>query len=247
MIFFLYDNVLLTACGVAPGATRENYVIPFRQTVLVVKEHEKELSAEELAIIDKAMDHKKFDEYYSTENIDKIKGLASEASDQDLAELLRLDLKLFLRYPATSLQAIIECSWRYFYPLIDDQSWVRLYMTDEDSFGWYIENPTAKSRLFDYYAIFWEQTPVLTMFTDPGLYIWILFFFLARAIRSRNGTNVSVMIPLVVFALGLMATPINGDLRYAFPIICALPPAMAVFSDRKLPIADLPEKAKRLL
>lgn len=245
--FFLYDNVLLTACGVKPGASRENYVIPFRQTVLVVKEHEEELSAEELAIIDKVMDHKQFDEYYSPENIDAIKRLASQASDQDLSELLKLNIRLFFRYPLTSLQAIVECSWRYFYPLTDDQSWSRLYVTEEDTYGWFTENPTAKSRLYEYFAVFWEKTPVLTMFTDPGLYMWLLFFILARSVRCRNKTAFAVIIPLIVFALGLTATPINGDLRYAFPVICALPPAIAAFHNQNLPISNLPADAERLL
>lgn len=245
--FFLYDNVLLTACGVKPGSSGENYVIPFRQTVLVVKEHEDELSAEDLAIIDTVMDHKKFDEYYSTENIDAIKRLANQASDQELAELLKLDLKLFFRYPLTSLQAITECSWRYFYPLTNDKSWARIYITEEDTYGWFVENPTAKSRIYEYFTIFWEKTPGLTMFTDPGLYMWLLFFILARSMRCRNKKALTVIIPLVLFALGLTATPINGDLRYAFPIICALPPAIAAFHNQNLSISNLPADAERLL
>ncbi|MDO5435321.1 MAG: DUF6020 family protein [Clostridia bacterium] len=237
VLFILYENILLPVCGVAPAQKKENYVIPFRITTLMVRDHSNELSADDMKVIDRVMDHSKLAEAYNPDNIDAVKALGADASDRQLSDLLKLDIRLSLRYPLTALQAVIDGTWRYYYPVLSDRSWIRVYITEEDTFGWYMENQSAKSRLYNWFCVFWEKTPVLTMFTDPGLYIWLLFFAFFRALRCRHIRAVAVITPLAVFALGLLATPINGDLRYAFPVIAALPLTVAAFGNETITIS----------
>ncbi|MCQ2458093.1 MAG: DUF6020 family protein [Clostridia bacterium] len=234
LLFILYENVLLPVCGIAPGEKKENYVIPFRVTSLMVRDHRAELSAEENEIINSVLDLTKLQDAYDPDSIDQVKILASNASGRQLNDLLKLDIRLFFRHPLTALQAVIEGSWRYYYPVLSDKSWIRVYITEDDTFGWHTENPTAKSRLYEWFDVFWEKTPVLTMFTDPGLYIWLIFFAFFRALRVHCKRAAALIAPLVIFALGLIVTPLNGDLRYAFPVICALPLTVAAFGRQSI-------------
>lgn len=242
LLFILYENVLLPVFGVAPAAKKENYVVPLRVTSLVVRDHRAELSVDETKVISEFLDLSKLPDAYNPDNMDKVKAMLNDASEPYLNDLLKLDLRLFFRFPLTALQAVIEGSWRYYHPVLTDKSWIRIYITEEDTYGWYTENPTAKSRLYDWYTVFWEKTPVLTMFTDPGLYLWLVFFAFFRALRVRCKRAAVLIAPLVIFTLGLIVTPTNGDLRYAFPVICALPLTVAAFgrqsitfhSDKKL-------------
>ena len=68
----------------------------------------------------------------------------------------------------------------------------------------------------------------------PGLYTWMLFFTLARCRKNRDGAAFLILLPLVLLCAGLLLTPLNGETRYAYPIIASVP-LYAVFCIRRAP------------
>lgn len=72
-----------------------------------------------------------------------------------------------------------------------------------------------------------EEWPVLSLLFHPGTYAWILFGLLALAIY-RNSRALGGMLLLLLICWGLLLLSPIALLRYAYPLMLAIPPALGL-------------------
>ena len=73
----------------------------------------------------------------------------------------------------------------------------------------------------------WTEMPLLSLFIGPGLYTWLTIGAFAFAIAKKNKQCILTVLPMVIFTLGMLVTPVNGENRYAYPIMAIVPVLLA--------------------
>lgn len=223
LVFFLYEGVFLPGIGIDKAPPQENYALPFQQVALVCVEHGDSLSEEDIAIIDSVLDYQKIREVYDPAIADPVKLLYH--NDGSLRDFDRLYLRLMFRYPGTYLKSIVQSSWKYFSPLSEGYEYFRSYISP-NSLGIYrLDEASAEAVLK--WASMWTQMPLLSLFIGPGLYTWLTVGAFAFAIAKKNKKCILTVLPMVIFTLGMLVTPVNGENRYAYPIMAAAPVLLA--------------------
>ncbi len=91
------------------------------------------------------------------------------------------------------------------------------------------------------YAV--SYVPVLGLFTYPPVYFWLLALVCAWGVARRNPRAV-MLAPLFVYFAVCLASPANGLVRYAVPVMMALWPAAAYVLDARVRAARV--RADRL-
>ena len=222
LVFSLYENVLIPGMGIKNAPVQENYVLQFQQVAHVCIEHGDELSDEDIAIIDSVLDFEAIKQVYKTDIADYIKRLYHP--DGSLQEFNALYFRLLLRYPMSCLKALILNNWKYFYPPSVGYKYFRSYVP-ENVLGIY--RVGGATPLVEKWADMWGERPILKLFVGPGLYTWLTIVAFAVALAKKNKKSILVVLPMIIFTLGMLATPRNGENRYAYPIMAAVPVLLA--------------------
>ena len=223
LVFFLYEGVILPGIGIDKAPPQENYAMQFQQVALVCVEHGDSLSEEEIAIIDSVLDYDKIREVYDPNIADPVKLLYH--NDGSLRDFDRLHLRLMFRYPGTYLKSTVQSSWKYFSPLSEGYEPFRSYISP-NSLGIYRLDEAAGENVLKWVAV-WMENPLLSLFIGPGLYTWLTIGAFAFAIAKKNKQCILTVLPMVVFTLGMLVTPVNGENRYAYPIMATVPILLA--------------------
>ena len=135
----------------------------------------------------------------------------------------------YLKYPRDMMAGFFSSCYRYFYPLsvgfgnycsvIEDYSDAELDL--------HFVHEEARSRMMEY-AARWETNKILSLVTGPGLYTWILIFCASRCVQYQSMKMFCIILPLLFLMIGLPFTPVNGDVRYAYPILSSAPLLVAL-------------------
>ena len=223
LVFFLYEGVLLPGIGIDKAPPQENYALQFQQVALVCVEHGDSLSEEDIAIIDSVLDFDKIREVYDPAIADPVKLLYH--NDGSLRDFDGLYLRLMFRYPGTYLKSIVQSSWKYFYPLSEGYEHFRSYISP-NSLGIYRLDEASGEAVLKWVAM-WTELPLLNLFIGPGLYSWLTIGAFAFALARKNKKCILTILPMIIFTLGMLVTPVNGENRYAYPIMAAAPVLLA--------------------
>jgi len=222
-VFFLYESVILPGIGIDQAPPQENYALRFQQVALVCVEHGDSLSEEDIAIIDSILDYDKIREVYDPAIADPVKLLYH--NDGSLRDFDLLYLRLMFRYPGTYLKSIVQSSWKYFSPLSEGYEYFRSYISP-NTLGIYRLDEASGEAVLKWASV-WTQLPLLKLFIGPGLYTWLTIGAFAFAIAKKNKKCILTVLPMVIFTLGMLVTPVNGENRYAYPIMAAVPVLLA--------------------
>lgn len=223
LVFLLYEDVVLPGIGIDKAPPQENYAMQFQQVALVCVEHGDSLSAEDIAIIDSVLDYDRILEVYDPAIADPVKLLYHD--DGSLQDFSRLHLRLMFRYPGTYLKSIVQSSWKYFSPLSEGYEYFRSYISP-NSLGIYRLDEASGEAVLKWVSV-WTEMPLLSLFIGPGLYTWLTIGAFAFAIAKKNKQCILTVLPMVVFTLGMLVTPVNGENRYAYPIMAMVPVLLA--------------------
>ena len=127
------------------------------------------------------------------------------------------------------IAGLLSSCYQYFYPLsvgfgnycsvIEDYSGAGLDI--------YFVHEEARSDM-DAYAAKWETNAILSLVMGPGLYTWILLFSASRCVQYKSMKMFCIILPLLILMIGLPFTPVNGDVRYAYPILSSAPLLVAL-------------------
>ena len=136
---------------------------------------------------------------------------------------------MFLKHPGVYIQATFNNTYAYFYP---EQSITRLL------FNYYIKGSPVNTGYFDIHYIdslsnlrkayekasylLWD-VPVIGLLYSPAIYSWIVIILLVMFLRRKRFAAIVPLTPSILNILICIASPVNGLMRYALPVIAVTP------------------------
>lgn len=240
LLVFAVEGIITQVYHVEKDSPKEMFSLPFQQTARYVKEYGDEISEEEREIIAKVLDYDSLAEIYEPMTADPVKTTYRSGSTGDLTAYFKVWLKEFFRHPLCYVEATWNQNYYVFAPYVDNVVYNKNCLVgseleyDKEYYSWLnfqipekmegVSNVTVKL-----YSLL-TTAPVIGMFSNVAFYV-ILMFVLLHFIRlEKNKRAFFVILPAVIsFLFVLLAPQIQGQPRYAFPIIYTMPLMIAFY------------------
>ena len=228
VLYLAFVQLALPAMGVAPGSSREMLSLPFQQTARYVAMYGDELTEQEIAVIDGVLDYDAVASSYDPRVADPVKN-TYHGTPEAMKAYWKLWLDCGLRHPDAYLQATLNSMFGYFLPGYRYGSFGGNYfMTQEARYGIDVEfRFPAAASLMDSFSRLWSVTPGLLLLNAPGTHAWALILCTAALLRRRRGRALAAVFPLWLALAVCCVSPVNGLVRYALPIMAAMPSLLA--------------------
>lgn len=223
--YFCFENVLLPRLEIWPAPTSENYSVMYQQVAFVAREHYDELTEEERGQIESVLDLEAIVEIYDPNIADPVKATYHSKTDI-MQSFFRVYLSWWVKYPKDMIKALLTSYWRYVYPFLEGVSYYRHYQANFREIGmgvYYMTSESLRLQAIDFLDNWWVSSLLPTMLVSCGLYSWMLLFGLARLLRNRQFGFLAPLTPAIVAFIGLFITHVNGEIRYAYPVIVSGP------------------------
>lgn len=233
MLGYIGINVfLVSAVGIGKGDIKEALSIPFQQTARYVVEYSGEVTGYEKQVIDKLILYDELTDRYNPDISDAVKGSKFDPyTKEDLAEYFKVWWAQFLKHPLCYIESFLNSSYRYWY--IGAFQYERALCTygqvtstyvDRGDFEFeFIEQRNNGRKIVENLDNIEYKLPVINILYRPSAYIWILFFCVYFSIKSKNWDKLIICAPMIMCFLINMASPVNGSIRYALPIMVCMP------------------------
>lgn len=227
-----YVHLLLPACGVIPGETREMLSIPFQQSARYLITYGDDLSPEEEEAIARVIDIEYAKANYDPRLSDPVKDTTNPEMDaEDLKAYFSAWLSMGLRHPGVYLDAWLNMIYGYFYPS-DSNTIVCLTLNSPDQGGITLrqDDSLSEARLRLYNLIYYtlRRLPGIGALFYVDTVTWF-FLFLLVVLILRGGIGAAAPWMFFVGTLGIcMLSPKSGEIRYLMPILYALPLMLGV-------------------
>lgn len=222
----LYNGVILPACGVIPGETREMFSIPFQQTARYLLTYPDDVTEEELRAVSAVLDVENAVPNYDPRLADAVKDTSNPDLSGKLGPYMKAWLSMGLRHPGVYLDAWLNMIYGYFYPS-DSNTIVCLTLNSPDQGGVELrQNPAlADARLELHNRIYFtlRQIPGVGWLFYIDSVVWV-FLLLLAALILRDGLRAAVPYMFFFGTLGIcLLSPKSGEIRYLMPILYILP------------------------
>jgi hypothetical protein len=235
--YFAYSSLLLPALHVSPGSIKETLSLPFQQTAYYLASHPDDVTPEEYEAINKILPASELAGVYDPGKADGVKdSFNKDASSEDLTDYFKAWVSMGSRHPGTYLAATAAGCYSYFYPG-SNPGWVWMHLNrygsgDTESLeqsyrdsGFDLEQiqgfHTFRTMLREFYEGF-KETP-FGLIGNIGFNAWVLLFMVTMLLKRRRYKELVAFLPLLVLLLICIASPMNGNIRYALPLIFTLP------------------------
>lgn len=230
---FVIKGPVMTYAKVEPGQFAYKLCVPLQQIGRVVFDG-CELTEEEIAKIEKINEFSYIKENYQKHGADNMTSWVAfgnqEYLEQHKAEYLQLWIKIGLRYPGKYIQAFIDLTKGYWYPM--DPGQVVFYGVTQHETGLesqaVLRGPIVvkiHEILTKLYTIF----PIYGIMYSMGALFWVFIVLMAISARNANHAVWISGIPLLLVMVTLfVAVPLVADLRYAYPLMIAIPSMVAI-------------------
>ena len=233
--YLLAMNVAWPALGVNTKENKEMLSVPFQQTARTLLEHPDDVTDDERDAIAAVLPHDELADLYTPDLADPVKeSLLDESGNLEGEErnaYFHAWLSMGLRHPATYLQATLANTYAYFYPWaivgpnVDRPLWYVWMQGEPINQTFQVHNlvPDEVRRPVTKFFDAQLDIPMLSAMYSPALYVWAFLILVAYAFHRGNRRALVLTVPLAMLLLTVLAGPLNGQLRYALPIACALP------------------------
>lgn len=240
LLVFAVEGVITQVYHVEKDSPKEMFSLPFQQIARYVKEYGNEISEEEREVIAKVLDYDSLAEIYEPMTADPVKTTYHAGSAGDLAAYFKVWMKEFLRHPLCYVEATWNQNYYVFAPYVDNVVYNKNCLVgseleyDKEYYSWLNfqipENMEGVSNVTVKLYSLLTTAPIIGMFSNVAFYV-ILMFVLLHFIRlEKNKRAFFVMLPaLISFLFVLLAPQIQGQPRYAFPIIYTMPLMIAFY------------------
>lgn len=227
----LYTKIVFPVCGIPEGSKREAFSIPFQQTARYVKYYGDEVTGEEKEAIGQILDYDVLAENYYPVNSDDVKKTYNEeATGEDLKKYFKCWFEMFLKHPACYVQATLNNTYGYFDLNTSYGHFTGdidgTYFKELEKYGFKFYYPielnsirTSVSRFF----LNLSNIPGVQLFTSAAFYNWWAILIGIYFLMKRNRKKLFICIPFFINILVCIASPLSGNIRYALPVIFALP------------------------
>lgn len=227
----LYTKIVFPVCGIPEGSKREAFSIPFQQTARYVKYYGDEVTEEEKEAIEQILDYDALAENYYPINSDDVKKTYNEeATGEDLKKYFKCWFEMFLKHPACYVQATFNNTYGYFdlntsygYTIGDIEG---EYFEELEKYDCYFYYPLRMNRLrinINNFLANLSNIPGVQLFTSAAFYNWWTILIGIYFLMKRNKKKLFICIPFFINILVCIASPLSGNVRYALPVIFALP------------------------
>jgi len=219
---------IANAADVEPGAFALKLSIPLQQVGRVIADG-CELTKEEIDTIEKINIISYIEENYQKGGSDPMVAWVvygnSDYMLENKEEYLDLWISLGIKYPGKYIQAFIDLTKGYWYPMDPEQ--VVFFGITENANGLLsqpvLEGPfviKVHELLTKLYTIF----PIYGILYSMGAMFWLFVLLIAIAGRNGNYGLWVAGIPLMFLTMTLfVAVPLVADIRYGYPLLVAIP------------------------
>ncbi len=219
---------VMHAMNIAPEKESANKSIQMQQVARVISLYGKEsLSPEEMQGVQALItDVNSIARFYNAGISDRIKDLHKEnATAEEIAAFGQAHQSLGKRYPLTYLNATYQNMFAYFIPgihteLKPEYFYEYLFIEDIPEFS-----PKPHSSMMNYYRYahqIYTSLPVINIFLTTGMIHFLHLIALCVILVKKQFRFLLVLLPGIVYALGLIASPVNGYYRYCLPTLLLL-------------------------
>lgn len=231
--FYLsFNNTLLPYFKITPGSIRETLSIPFQQTARYVKEHKNEVTKKDKNVIDKVLGYDDLADRYKPEIADPVKNnFNKDSTKNDLNNYFKTWLKQLKQHPITYMEATINNTYGYFYPVKTNWYIYTKYNNTINNYGFdYHYNDLKIVRyILSIIGIAFPYVLAFGLIVNIGFNSWIIIFMITYLFYRKKYRYMIYLIPSLVVLLVCIASPVNTYFRYALPNIFAMPTMLAMF------------------
>lgn len=220
---------VMNGCRVTPPDFVESLCIPIQQVSYVLA-NDRELSLEQLELIDAVIDRNYVKNLYNPEFADNMKELVRAGHPEYLEahkkEFFRLWLDLLIRYPGDYLEAYIQQTNGYwypdsYYPVADAEG---ISATDLGI----SHTPLIRGSLVvkgkEIAVKLGSMVPVYGTLWSMGVAFWILLLMMGCVLVRREEGKLLYALPcLLLWGTVMIATPVATEFRYVYFLMLCMP------------------------
>ncbi len=239
---YTYQNIFLPAYDIAPSPTREMLSIPLQQTGRLLKYHYSDLKPEEKTELQKFFNIKleKVGKIYDPNRSDNVKFRFLEyPTHTELKAYFQLWLNEFIQYPFTYVEATLNNTYGYFY--LDVQNFIgeelgfyTIASNKSINTGYFsinFQDSTQGLRDFLYnLAKIIASLPVISLLYGCGIYTTILLISTIYLVFRKKYQLLAYLSSLYLVVALCLVSPVNGHMRYLFPVVVSTPLLIAILS-----------------
>lgn len=229
LLYYIITGPIYSKLNISKSLPREMLSIPIQQMARIVTYKSDELTDEEKEIISQYIPIETTAQLYDPTISDPIKNQFNDGTFlQDKLNLIKLYIKLALRFPGETLEALVGNTYGYYYPEVVTYSIATGTYTspfeNEKFLNIYLE-PIIKIPFVDSMikAIYDKQIPIVSLIANIGFAFWIFILGLTYCIYQKRYSFLLMYIPIAVLYLTCLASPVSGELRYIYSMFVCLP------------------------
>lgn len=218
------------AFNIKQGSTKEALSVPLQQFARLMTYKSDELTEDEKEKIQQYLPIDNFDELYQSGFADPIKSnFSEEGFKQDKLGVIKLYIKLAMRFPRETIESFIAGSYGYYYP--NTIGWGIYTGVDSDiiaqhSMDCYFEkSPIVEIDYLEKLNKFvnTREIPIVTMVISIGFLFWIMLACIFYNIYIKNWKYVLAFLPVLFVWVTALASPVFCEPRYVYSIFTCLP------------------------
>lgn len=222
-----YTKVLLPSLKITDGSIRETLSIPFQQTARYVKYYDKDLSKNDIKVIDKVLEYETLAKRYNPTISDPVKNEFNKyTTKKELLEYLKVWVKCFFKHPLVYIEATLNNIYGYFSP--QSTNWYIYYkydtrITEDKLVNYHYNNLSSLRLILSSFAQGFPYIPLIGLISNIGFNTWLLLGLTTYSIFKKKKEYLIVLSPLLISLLICVASPVNTYFRYAMPFIFIMP------------------------
>ena len=228
--FTIIDKPIASTFGVKEGPVKEIFSIPFQQTARYIQEYPNEVTLEEKETINNLLSYDTIAEKYIPERSDPVKDTyRSKSTIEDLVEYFKVWWQMFLKHPGVYFEATFHNTFGYYYPFYNCKAL--------GAYQHYIQGPPLATGDLDIhyimpdyirgimnsYSELWRNAPGTSQIMNPGSYTWLILIGVGYLIYKKRLRGILALAAPLLNILVCIASPVNGYLRYAMPLMACTP------------------------
>ncbi|MBQ9438542.1 MAG: hypothetical protein IJU50_09430, partial [Lachnospiraceae bacterium] len=243
LVFAVVTKIAYPLASITPGSRRETLSIMVQQTARYVRTYQEEVTEQEIDAIANVLAYGQLADRYNPHLSDFVKETWNEdATPDQVREYFRVWFRMGLKHPLCYLEATLENTYGYFF-LGDKAVWRYTVEESENVMGLmnmqgfelgYPSGLTSFRTLLLQMENFFNRFPFFSVLHSGAFYTWLMVILFFWCLRRGKTHLVLLLLPCAANLLIAVAGPVNAvdDVRYVFPIMCALPVAAAVIVDQ---------------
>lgn len=228
--FYFVDARLAETFDVDHGSKKEMLSIPFQQTARYLKEYPDDVETWEKDAINAVLSYDELADNYEPEQSDRVKDtFKNNASDRELFTYFKAWFSMFLRHPNVYFEATFNNTYGYIYPFYSFeklgafQFYIKGAPLATGEFDIHYIIPDNIREICDSYVELWQKIPGLSLTLQEGTYTWLLLIIIGYFCYTKCFKGILALAAPFLNILVCIASPVNGYLRYAIPLIACTP------------------------